>query len=81
MLLASVLLLAGGAYGMYHLKKDSADGRLLMWKVSTQIIREQRGLGVGVGHFPEAFRRSPGQLPETCLQPGKMGGRMPGICL
>lgn len=55
MLLASVLLLAGGAYGMYHLKKDSADGRLLMWKVSTQIIREQRGLGVGVGHFPEAF--------------------------
>ena len=55
MLLAGVLLLAGGAYGMYHLKKDSADGRLLMWKVSTQIIREQWGLGVGVGHFPEAF--------------------------
>ena len=55
MLLASVLLLAGGTYGMYHLKKDSADGRLLMWKVSTQIIREQQGLGVGVGHFPEAF--------------------------
>lgn len=55
MLLASVLLLAGGAYGMYHLKKDSADGRLLMWKVSAQIIREQQGLDVGVGHFPEAF--------------------------
>lgn len=55
MLLAGVLLLAGGAYGMYHLKKDSADGRLLMWKVSAQIIREQRGWGVGVGHFPEAF--------------------------
>ena len=55
MLLAGVLLLAGGAYGMYHLKKDSADGRLLMWKVSAQIIRERQGLGVGVGHFPEAF--------------------------
>lgn len=55
MLLAGLLLLTGGVHSMYNFKKDSADGRLLMWKVSAQIIRGQRGLGVGAGHFPEAF--------------------------
>ena len=40
--------------GMYYLKKDSADGRLLMWKVSLSAVA-QHPLGVGLGHFPSAY--------------------------
>ena len=40
--------------GMYYLKKDSADGRLLTWKVSFLAI-QQNPLGVGLGNFPNAY--------------------------
>ena len=35
------LLLVVLAVGAYHWKKDSADGRLLMWKVATQAVLDQ----------------------------------------
>lgn len=41
--------------GIYHVKKDSADGRLLMWKVTTQIIAEHPLTGVGWGNFAGAY--------------------------
>ena len=41
------LLLAG----VYVLKKDSADGRLLIWKISLLAMCDQPALGVGLGHF------------------------------
>lgn len=34
----------------YHIKKDSADGRLLIWKISLEIIKE-KPFGVGIGNF------------------------------
>ncbi|MCL2311748.1 MAG: O-antigen ligase family protein, partial [Firmicutes bacterium] len=40
--------------GMYFMKKDSADGRTLMWKVSLQAAI-QNPSGVGLGHFPAAY--------------------------
>ena len=40
--------------GMYYLKKDSADGRLLTWKVSISALMKHP-LGVGLGHFPSAY--------------------------
>ena len=40
--------------GMYYLKKKSADGRLLMWKVSL-IAVAKNPLGVGLGHFPGTY--------------------------
>jgi len=40
--------------GLYYLKKDSADGRLLMWKMAALAI-VQHPLGVGLGHFPSAY--------------------------
>ena len=41
------LLLVVLAIGAYHWKKDSADGRLLMWKVATQAVLDQPWQGVG----------------------------------
>ena len=40
--------------GIYFMKKDSADGRLLMWKVSGQVIKSNPW-GVGIGNFSGAY--------------------------
>jgi tetratricopeptide (TPR) repeat protein len=48
------ILLSASAAGMYYLKKDSADGRLLTWKVSLSVIA-RHPFGVGLGHFPGAY--------------------------
>jgi len=40
--------------GMYYLKKDSADGRMLTWKVSLTALA-QHPFGVGLGRFPGAY--------------------------
>lgn len=42
----------GGAYG---LKKESADGRLLIWKISLSIVKKNPILGVGKGCFSGAY--------------------------
>lgn len=44
-----------GFVGIYSLKKDSADGRLLMWKITAQAMMKQPLTGVGLGGFPAAF--------------------------
>jgi O-antigen ligase len=50
----TVFLLAIALTGMYLLKKDSADGRLLTWKVSLQVIATHP-FGAGLGNFPGAY--------------------------
>jgi len=40
--------------GMYYLKKDSADGRALMWKISLQAVIKNP-FGVGLGNFSGAY--------------------------
>ena len=49
-----LLLLALGTAG-YLMKKDSADGRLLMWKVSAQAVLEHPWTGVGWEQVPGAY--------------------------
>lgn len=56
-LIACSLLAAVGT-GIYLLKKDSADGRLLMWKVTARIIAAHPLTGVGPGHFGGAYGRA-----------------------
>jgi tetratricopeptide (TPR) repeat protein len=46
----TIILSIIGLISVYNLKKDSADGRALIWKVSTQVIKEYL-LGVGLGNF------------------------------
>jgi tetratricopeptide (TPR) repeat protein len=40
--------------GLYSLKKDSADGRLLTWKISLQTVMKHP-LGAGLGNFSGAY--------------------------
>jgi O-antigen ligase len=49
-----VLLLSAALTGMYFLKKDSADGRILTWKISLQTI-VRHPFGTGLGNFPGAY--------------------------
>jgi len=49
-----ICLIIASLVGLYYLKKDSADGRLLMWKMATSAMI-QHPLGVGLGHFPDAY--------------------------
>ncbi|WP_255417376.1 O-antigen ligase family protein [Proteiniphilum sp. X52] len=52
------LFLFVAAYGIYHLKKDSADGRLFMWKITTLAIRDSPMKGTGLGGFPAAYAKA-----------------------
>ena len=49
------LFTALSVYGIYHLKKDSADGRLFMWKITTLAILEAPLKGTGLGGFPSSY--------------------------
>ncbi len=49
-------LLGGMALGgIYHLKKDSADGRLFLWKIAARAVCEQPWTGYGWNHVPAAY--------------------------
>jgi len=54
-LLASLLMavIVAGGIGLYNLKKGSADGRVLIWKVTTGLVAEKPLTGYG----SEAFQR------------------------
>lgn len=41
--------------GIYALKKDSANGRLLLWKIMRRAIMEHPLTGTGLGGFPTAY--------------------------
>lgn len=49
----AMLTLAG--WGVFHLKEDSANGRLLMWKVACHAIAERPWTGYGSEGFPAAY--------------------------
>lgn len=47
-----ILLIVGmSLFGVYHLKKGSSDGRLFIWKTSTEIIKDNPFFGVGFDRF------------------------------
>lgn len=57
-IVSSILILTlvtGALAGIYVLKKDSANGRLLLWKVTGQAIMEHPVTGTGLGGFPAAY--------------------------
>ena len=49
------LILIGGITGAYLLKKDSADGRVLMWKIAAKVITENPVEGTGLGGFSTPY--------------------------
>jgi O-antigen ligase len=65
-----VVLICAALAGMYYLKKDSADGRALTWKISLQTVAKHP-FGVSLGNFPSAYGETQaayfasGQATET----------------
>jgi O-antigen ligase len=53
--IVSAVVVCGGIYGIYALKKDSADGRLLMWKMAVRVMLENPATGVGPGYYRGAY--------------------------
>lgn len=52
---ATLVTLAAIGWGAFHLKEDSANGRLLMWKIACQAIAEQPWTGYDSEGFPAAY--------------------------
>lgn len=48
-------LVTGTLIGIYRLKKESADGRWLIWKISSTLVTSHPITGVGFGHFAGAY--------------------------
>ena len=53
-------MLGSGLYGIYRLKPDSADGRLLIWKVSAGMFAEHPVFGRGVARFAPEYMLAQG---------------------
>ena len=53
-----ILCMVIAGYGIYHLKKDSADGRLFMWKITALAIQDSPMKGTGLGGFPAAYGKA-----------------------
>jgi O-antigen ligase len=49
-----ILICISGVF-LYHFKKDSSDGRMLIWKVSGNIIKEHPLAGIGYGRFHSEY--------------------------
>lgn len=60
------ILLTVAIYGAYQLKKDSADGRILMWKVAARAVCENPWTGYGWDYVAGAY----GDAQETYFAEG-----------
>ncbi|AOW10604.1 hypothetical protein EM308_14495 [Flavobacterium gilvum] len=49
--LFSVGILSTGLFSIYHYKKSSSDGRIFIWKVTTEMIADTPVFGVGFDRF------------------------------
>jgi O-antigen polymerase len=58
--LASILfaIIVGAGYMLYKAKQDSADGRILVWKISAAMVAEKPLTGYGYGSFEKAYNFS-----------------------
>ncbi len=63
---------------LYHLKEDSADGRVLVWKVSSTMIPDHFYFGVGQGRFQPSYLNYQSQYfrahPVQMLTEGRLAG-------
>ncbi len=53
--LLAVIILAASLWGLYSIKSDSADGRLLMWKVAVRAIKPTPFSGSGAQYVAGAY--------------------------
>jgi O-antigen polymerase len=53
-----LILLLSSAFALYSLKRESVDGRLLIWKVTTTLIGEKPLTGHGTGSFARDYMQA-----------------------
>ena len=51
LMVSAILVIGTSLFGIYHFKKGSADGRLFIWKVTTEMIKDAPAFGVGFDRF------------------------------
>jgi len=51
----ALILVIIGIFYFYHQKKDSADGRFLIWRVSSEMINDRPSFGHGYGAFQAKY--------------------------
>jgi tetratricopeptide (TPR) repeat protein len=51
----TITAILAGAYGLYIMKKGSADGRMHIWQVTSELIKEKPLLGHGAGSFDAKY--------------------------
>ncbi len=61
----SLAIILGATTGIYLLKKDSANGRLLIWQVASQLIKERPITGHGSGAFSALYMDEQAQWFES----------------
>ena len=69
--------------GVYGMKQDSADGRLLMWKVTVKAIARTAACRNGVRRIPGGIRGGARRVfrNRERNRPGETGGGMSRICV
>src|SRR5690554_8067251 len=55
-MLATLLFVLVIGFGLYTMKKGSADGRVLIWQVTSQLIKQKPITGHGPGAFAARYR-------------------------
>lgn len=55
LILISIGIIGTGLLGVYHFKKGSSDGRLFIWKVTSEIINDFPLTGVGFDRFKSHY--------------------------
>lgn len=60
LVLSFFVLLAVASVGLYRSKQASADGRLLVWKVSAMMLRDNP-MGIGIGMFEHDYNLTQGE--------------------
>lgn len=53
--IVGIICLLVGMAALFQLKKDSANGRLFMWKINSLAIAEKPMIGYGHGNFAQAY--------------------------
>lgn len=75
-----IIIVGGGPYYLYHLKKDSADGRLLTWKLSLKMLYNHPYIGFGPGGFEGSFLKYQSLYyqiyPERMNKEGRLAGQV-----
>jgi O-antigen ligase len=60
-----IILLCASVSGLYFLKKDSADGRLLIWRCTWEMIKDKPLFGHGYGGFKANYMNYQAEYFET----------------